>query len=282
MRFSGLAPCLLVVALSAVAAAPAPAAAQGRAQEEDVDPEARQRFQLATTLYGQGRFVEAAEEFERVYEITDNAVLLHNIYVAYRDAGDEPKAAQFLRQYLEEAEEIPDRAVMEGRLRTLERQVAEAEARDDGEVVEPPTDETTGPPAPVEPGDSQPQRPPPREQDSSWPIVVSAVVAAVGAAAVGVGAVLGVQAADQYEELENDCGPALICPATRQEDVDSLGATALAADILLIGGGVLAVGGLTWLIIEVAGGGDGGSASSIEPSLACNGHGCGASLRGAF
>ncbi len=267
----------LVSAAVLAAAVPGVAAAQG-ADAEQLDPEARQRFQLATTLYGQGRFVEAAEEFERVYELTRNADVLHNVYVAYRDAGDKPRAAEALRGYLHEARDIPDRAVMEGRLATLEREIAEDEERE-RRLEEAAVEDDHGSDASVT--ESAPE-PAPVTPPSEGPSVALPIVVLSAAAALAIGGgVLGLVAKGQYEDLEEECGIRLVCPASEQDEVDSLSTTALVADILLAAGAVAAVVGGTWLAVELAtGDGEDGATARLSPW--CGPDGCGASLGGRF
>jgi hypothetical protein len=267
MRRSALLACLLTASL------PAPTSAQG-AQEQDIDPVARQRFLLATELYRQGRFVDAAQEFERVYEATRHADLLHNVYVAYRDAGEKRKAADALRSYLAEAEEIPDRTVMEGRLATLERELAE-----DGARTPPPTEPAETEPVGPGPTTPPPSVPPPPPAGDGPDALAPAIVLAVGAGAAIVGGVLGVVAAGQYSELEDDCGSALICRMDREADIDGLRTTALLADVLVLGGGLVAVVGGTWLVIELTSGGE-ERATTARVSPWCTADGCGASIRG--
>lgn len=267
----------VVVAVLALVAVlgQAPAAIAQDASREDIPPEARQRFDLATTMYSQGRFVEAAEEFERVYALTSHADVLHNIYVAYRDAGDKRKAADALRRYLEAAEEISDRPVMEARLATLEREIAEEDAR----AEEEPEVSETPDPEPVEPvGPAPPPTTP--ASDGGPSLLPPALVLGGGLALVGVGIVLGLGAASDYEDLESDCGPALICSSDRQDDVDSLGTRALLADVAWISGAVIAGVGAAWLTVSLLGGSDAPATARMSPS--CSGAFCGATVEGTF
>lgn len=262
----------VLVLVAASALVPVHTAVAQDASREDIPPEARQRFDLATTMYSEGRFVEAAEEFERVYALTSHADVLHNIYVAYRDAGDKRKAADALRRYLETAGEISDRPVMEARLAALEREIAEEDARAE---APPPVAE----PAPVEaPVSSSPAAAAPTSDGPS--LLAPALVLGGGLALVGVGIVVGLGAASDYDELENDCGSALICSSDRQDDVDALGTTVLIADILWISGAVVAVMGATWLALSLVSSSDGSASAQLSP--ACSDAFCGAVLEGTF
>lgn len=102
------------------------------------DEQARSHFRVGQTLYGEGRYHEAGEEFERAYTLSHRPVLNYNAYLAYRDAGDLENASRTLERYLAESPDAEDRDVLERRLRamqsSLDRQrmeaaVAEAERR---------------------------------------------------------------------------------------------------------------------------------------------------------
>ena len=73
------------------------------------DQQARGHFRLGRELYGQGRFREAAQEFEVAYGMSGRSQLLFNVYLAYRDAQDTQNAARALRGYLSAVPDAPDR-----------------------------------------------------------------------------------------------------------------------------------------------------------------------------
>ena len=254
-------------------AMPGTLAAQG-ADEHDIDPIARQRFQIAAELYARGQFAEAAAEFQRVYDATQHPDVLHNIYVAHRDAGNKRDAAAALRAYVESGAEIPDRAVMEGRLATLEREIAEEDARN----AEPqPTPVEPAPPA-VEP-DPDPVTAPAPAPDEGPSLLAPAVVLGAGVAITIGGVVVGVIAMGQYATLEEECNALGVCRAERQDDIDSLGTTALVADILMIGGGAIAVAGALWLVLAVTGD-DSETLTALAPWVTTTS--AGAALGGSF
>jgi hypothetical protein len=106
-------------------AGPAPATSPTDVQE------AREAFQVAVSLYAAGRYAEAAREFERSYSLSHEGGLLRNLYLARRDAGDVPGAAEALRAYL--AAGAPDtteddRRMLEHRLAALDRAIEEEAA----------------------------------------------------------------------------------------------------------------------------------------------------------
>src|SRR5690606_29361700 len=79
------------------------------------DDRARGAFRLGRQYYAQGRFAEAAAEFERAYGLSGRGELLFNAYLAYRDARDDESAARTLRGYLAEVPDAPDRPHLEAR-----------------------------------------------------------------------------------------------------------------------------------------------------------------------
>ena len=97
---------------------------------ESVEDTARSHFRVGQLMYGEGRFDEAAAEFDRAYQLSGRPQLLYNAFLAHRDAGHVPEAVDRLRQYLEQTPDAPDRETLERRLaameETLEQQRREA------------------------------------------------------------------------------------------------------------------------------------------------------------
>ncbi|MBK6575829.1 MAG: hypothetical protein IPG17_06490 [Sandaracinaceae bacterium] len=97
---------------------------------ESVEDTARSHFRVGQLMYGEGRFDEAAAEFDRAYELSGRPQLLYNAFLAHRDAGHVPEAVARLRQYLEQTPDAVDRETLERRLaameETLEQQRREA------------------------------------------------------------------------------------------------------------------------------------------------------------
>ena len=105
----------------------------GTMREGEVgDEAARQHFEVGLTLFRIGRYGDAAREFEAAYHLSSRSVLLFNAYLAYRDAGDLPKAVETLRLFLQVEPNDPERDSLQVRLRameqSLERERAEAAA----------------------------------------------------------------------------------------------------------------------------------------------------------
>jgi len=69
------------------------------------------------TLYLQGRFGEAAAEFEAAFEAQPFAAFLYNAGISYENGGDLSRAIEFFRRYLTSPDpDVDDRAEVEGRI----------------------------------------------------------------------------------------------------------------------------------------------------------------------
>ncbi len=118
------------------------------------DREAQALYELATVHYRDGRFEEAASEYQRAFEISGRGELLYNTYLSWREAGRSVEAATALRGYLASDAEIDpeQRHHLERRLEALDASIAagaDAEASTvDASTSEAPTaeDRTAEPP----------------------------------------------------------------------------------------------------------------------------------------
>lgn len=104
--------------------------------ENLADAQARSHFRIGQTLYTEGRFVEAAAEFERAYELARRPVLLYNAYLAHRDAGNLARAIANLDQYLREEPNAEDADVLQRRLRAMQATLAEQQSQSAADQAE--------------------------------------------------------------------------------------------------------------------------------------------------
>jgi tetratricopeptide (TPR) repeat protein len=276
-----------IVGVVAVLASAGPVAAQAGAGEQEsmdqattresdmADAQARGAFRLGRQYYEQGRFAEAAAEFERAYGLSGRAELLYNAYLAYRDAQDEEGSARTLRGYLAQVEQVEDRPHLEARLQAIEAGIAErratsdaqqaatAEAQRQAEEARRRADEAGRPRYRTVPG--QP-----------WPWVITGV----GGAMVIVGVITGAVAMSERSAFDTQCTLQL-CPAdfdlaTRRSNLESL---AITTDVLLIDGGVVVA---TGVILGLLFGLDRSEPIAPEVSASCTGDGCIGLVRGEF
>ena len=114
--------------------------AQATTNDTDMtDAQARAHFRLGRQAYEEGRFSDAAQEFEIAYGLSGRGQLLYNVYLAYRDAQDLPNAARALRGYLAAVPDAEDHEHLQARLTSLEASVTadqEAQAARDAETAE--------------------------------------------------------------------------------------------------------------------------------------------------
>jgi tetratricopeptide (TPR) repeat protein len=213
----------ILLALAAVfAAAPARAAS---ASDHDL---ALALFKHAGEAYNRGDFRGAADDLTKAYALEPAPVLLYNLGRAYEGLGDTKKAIDAYGRYLEAQPNAEDRGALETRLATLRRQL-ELEQRAARPVAPPPL--------------------PPRAAPKRRPLApLPVVLAAVGAAGLGAGGVLGALALSENAN-EN-------AATTSQLDAQSAhdrGATfATAANVAFVAGAVLAVAGIVWIIVDRA------------------------------
>lgn len=244
----------------------------GMTEERQLDDmRAREHFRVATAYYDEGRFVEAAQQFQEAYELSRRAQLLYNAYIAWREAHRSEEAANALETYLAETPDAPDRVNLEARLAELRRAVA-AEAEREQRLTEAERQAEANRIAAEEAERA-------RRQAVSQPEIWPWIVLGVGGAAVIAGAVVGGLALDQATSLSSEC-PGNLCPPTTDLDERRGNAQLLAgvADGLLIGGGVVAATGLVLSLLF----GLGGDEQPVSAEAGCGPTGCGATLRGTF
>jgi tetratricopeptide (TPR) repeat protein len=153
----------LSVALFAVAAL-VPLAARAEPTEAQ-KREAKELNDKATRLYEVGKYGEAIEEYQKVYLLVDDPVLLYNIAQSYRLWGKPEDSIRFYRNYLRRAPGAPNRADVEKKIADQEKVIEE---RRRNPVTTPPTTtppEVTAPPPPPPVQTTPPGfTPPPVEQ----------------------------------------------------------------------------------------------------------------------
>jgi len=89
--------------------------------------EARAHFRKGQQFFDVGRWDEAADEFEKAYTIRSDPTFLFNMAQASRRKGDAKRAIDLYKNYLIKAPKSPQRAEVEERIRTLQKQLEEAE-----------------------------------------------------------------------------------------------------------------------------------------------------------
>jgi tetratricopeptide (TPR) repeat protein len=243
-------------------------------QAADSEQVARQHFQLGRAQYESGAFREAATSFEHAYELSKREVLWYNIFLAYRDAGDNAKAAEALRNYLTRVEQIDTRAQLEARLASLERLVQEEEQRKQQQAQQPSSEAAAQEPAQAETQQQQVANEltlHPTVKES--PSIVPYILMGVGGAMIIGGVVTGAMASSKHGELEDQC-PDNRCDDPSLKSVADEGETlALVADILLFGGIAAAgTGGVLWFLNNNQ---SSSEEAPVNAALSCGPRACG-------
>lgn len=261
---------------------PSTASAQTEAEEQ-----ARGHFRLGRAHYDNGDFLRAAQEFEAAFAISQHSQLLYNIYLAYRDANVTNKAAEALKGYLEQVEDVPNRAQLTARLQSLEQSLANEPQGGEQPAPTPAADpNVTAPTAEPVATPSDPAMTASTSGTSGGgksKILPIVLMAAGGALIVG-GVITGVMASGKASELEERC-PTMRCAMGDQTgmDLQSSGTTlALLTDILIPVGVVSAGVGVVLFLLS------GKKDAAAEPpppataSVVCGPGMCGGAMRLSF
>lgn len=168
---------------------------------------ARTHFEAGQGYYERGDFEEAVREFGRAYELSNRPELLHNIYLAYRDLQDDANAATYLRRYLGEVDDLPNRPLLERRLRELEAALAQTADEDDAS----------------------------EGHGAAWGVLVSGAAIAIG------GAIAGGLALQSRNTLDEDWCEGTRCREGFEDERDRGDRSAMAANVLLAVGGAAIV-----------------------------------------
>jgi tetratricopeptide (TPR) repeat protein len=225
----------------------APAAAQARPAAPVAGTEnqvqAREAFERGRIHYDNGEFTKASQAFEDAYRLSGREGLLYNLYLAYRDANEQEKAAEALRQYLARVEVIENRAQLEARLKALDEGIAQRKAAEAAEAAQRgPVQEAAAPVAasPAPAAEPAPGR---------WWLTPVSIMGAGGALMLG-SIATGVMANNKAKELEEGCDGSDCSQRPDLESTADSGKTlALVTDVLLFGGlATAAVGGVLLLL----------------------------------
>lgn len=250
-----------------------------------MDDQARSRFRVGLSLYQEGRFRESATEFQSAFDLSHRAQLLYNVYLAWRDAGDVPKATEALRGFLGQTPDdgTPERHSLVARLASMEQTVAAQQSQ--SQQQEQHVNETQAQleaerQARLEAEERARQAAADRERARAarplGPSIPGIVVGGVGLAAVVTGLIVGALGLGTAGDLNNMC-TMHVCPASATSTRDSARLMTGLGDGLWIGGAGVAVVGLILFLLHV-----GSSPEGLPPpaaaSASCGPTGCSAEL----
>ncbi|NLY93124.1 MAG: tetratricopeptide repeat protein [Myxococcales bacterium] len=177
------------------------------------DETARLHFQAGAKEFEAGRYEAALASFSAAYELSGRPELLYNIALCHEELGRYGEAADHLRRYLDEVENVPQRTALERRIEIL-RKAAAAQAQQASQAEPPPPDahDELSEAAP-----SSPKLPAP-----AW------AAFGVGGASLVTGVVLASVGLKKKNELESTCGPTSSCD---RDDVRRMERMGIFADV---------------------------------------------------
>lgn len=95
------------------------------AAEKASSQQLMQRYQRAVTLYNTGQYDKAIEEFQGLYELKPQPILLFNLAQAHRKAGHKAQALDLYERYLREAPNSELSNETSGYITELKKQIEE-------------------------------------------------------------------------------------------------------------------------------------------------------------
>ncbi len=93
--------------------------------DDSATEQARQCYETGTQQYDLGHWDDAIREFEKAYQLRPDPSFLYNLAQAYRRKGDTKRALDLYRNYLAKIPKSPQRAEIEERIKTLQKQIDE-------------------------------------------------------------------------------------------------------------------------------------------------------------
>jgi hypothetical protein len=166
-------------------------------------------YQQATRAYDLGKYQEAVEQYQKVYEIDGDPVMLYNIAQAYRLNDQPQESIHFYRRYLQRSPEARNKEDVERKITAMEKLIEERR-KAAAQVTPPPKTDVKPvavpappPPPPVvaPPVVVAPPPPPPPPETSTTRLVVGWSMVGVGVASIAVAIVEGIKAKNRGDEL---------------------------------------------------------------------------------
>jgi Tetratricopeptide repeat len=244
---------------------------EARAQLSALSPQQKQdihvHYQQATRAYDLGKYQEAVDEYQKVYEIDGDPVMLYNIAQAYRLNDQPQESIHFYRRYLQRSPEARNKDDVERKITAMEKLIEERRKAAAAVVPPPPKPVVVErkpdqpPPPPVVTTPVVVVQPPPRppEPPSATRRVIGWSMVGVGVASGVVAVIEGIRAKDKGDEITRAMDPTKTVYWTANlESIQSAGKSAnIVAIVCGIAGTAVAVAGAVILITN-------GSSSSSD------------------
>lgn len=231
----------------------------------------------AVEAFKNKEYEKAAELFKQAYELKPEPNYLFNIGRVYEQAGNMKSAVEYYGKFLHEPEvDLKSREVALERHRVLTGILDETEpgwnkTEEDGPVEDVPPDDVTTDPTP---DDTTPDdTPPPPKKPNKLRLAGYSLLGVGGAALIGGAVFAGVASGNRSELDDLDTLPARDDAITRGKR------NALVADVLLLSGTVIALTGLTLVLVSLKKKPKASARASIAPALGPHGGGASAVIR---
>ena len=247
------------------------------------DEAARSRFRVGQALYNEGRFLEAAREFESSYELSNRASLLFNAYLSYRDAGRLDDSVRVLERYLGANPQVDDADRLRQRLAAMrvqlqEQQAEDQAAREERERLEREQEQLRLERERAE-RDAELARQRAREAEAG-PNPIGWVVGGVGVGLLAAAGVTGGISRGRVSEIEDNCpNDRCVLSFNLESKRDKADRTILTTDILLFSGIAVTAVGIGLLFLRPSQDDD---SDAPEVSFGCGSTGCSAEMRVGF
>lgn len=223
-----------------------------RAQSAD-DARARAHFLAGSAYFDDGRFDEAAREFQEAFDLSGRPEMLLNLSHAHDKSGHLDQAIADLELLLNRYPKTALRPDVERELAGLR---ARKQAEDDANAAAQPSDAAAS--APVEPASMPPPEPAaqpaaaqPQPSQRSLQVGLPTWIAAGSAVALGgVAVATGIVAHSKYTDLESSCKPS-DCPSGNKTKADSGKTLALVSTITTFAAVGAAAAAVTMYFLEV-------------------------------
>jgi tetratricopeptide (TPR) repeat protein len=213
-----------------------------RARAKDLYRQGTERFQS-------GDFRAALDLFEQAQRLDPHPVLAYNVARAHENLGELDEAIAAYRRYLDLDPKASDRGAVEQRITSLQTQ------RDERRTLEQRTQELKAAQQTAAAAKRSQQRPPPDP-----PSPIPWLIAGVGAVGIGVGATLGALATGIRDDAQAEPS------GEKAQELEEESATvATAANITLIAGGALVLGGVLIGVIDLANSGPKAATAAQRP-----------------
>ncbi len=232
-------------------------------------------YQQATRAYDLGKYQEAVDEYQKVYEIDGDPVMLYNIAQAYRLNDQPQESIHFYRRYLQRSPEARNKDDVERKITAMEKLIEERR-KAAAAVVPPPPKPVVVEPKPVPPPPPvvtapvvvAPPPPPPPEPPSAARRAIGWSMIGVGVASGVVAVIEGVRAKSKGDQLTKTMDPDNPPIWNAQDDaIQSAGKTAnIVAIVCGIAGTAVAVAGAVILITNGSSSSDSNGATPATTS----------------